>query len=83
MNTHQEEYESMLYQLGHISAEISHLLAFLDQQEVNPSVIENVQSQVFLSDRTIIDKLGVAERSIRDIRAMVEQWVAVATPRLQ
>ena len=84
MNTNPEEfYEDTLYQLGHISAEISQLLTLLGDQEINPSVIQAVKAQVRRHDRVIIDKLGVAERSIRDVRAMVEQWAAVATARLQ
>jgi hypothetical protein len=84
MNTDQEGfYEDTLWQLGHIVAEISQLLTFLGNQEVNPSVIQHLKSQVLLHDRVIIEKLGGVEQSIRDVRAMVDRWTVAATVRLQ
>ena len=84
MNTDRNEfYDDTLCQLGHISAEISQLLTFLGDQEIDPSVIQHLKTQFLIHDQAIIKKLGVAERSIRDVRAMVEQWVAAATARFQ
>ena len=84
MNTNRDEfYEDTLLQIGHIGAEISQLLAFLNQQESNLSLIQRVKSQILIHDRAIIEKLGIAEQSIRDVRAMIDQWTAVAKAELQ
>lgn len=49
MNTDRNEsYEDTLYQLGHISAEVSQLLKVLAHQEINSSVIQAVKAQVLL-----------------------------------
>lgn len=84
MNTDRNEaHESTCWQLGHITAVTSQLLTFLGTQEINPSVIQHVKEQVLLHDRVVIEKLGGAEQSIQDVRAMVEQWTAEAKAGLQ
>ena len=74
MNTDREEfYEDTRYQLGHLVAEISQLLDSMDEQKFHDSIIEVLKSQVFQHQDVIIEKLRIAEESIRDVRALIDQ----------
>ena len=74
MNTDQEEfYEDTRYQLGHLVAELSQLLASLDEQKFHHSIIDVLKWQVFHHRAVIIEKLRITEESIRDVRALIDQ----------
>jgi hypothetical protein len=74
MNTIQDEfYEDTRLQLGHIAAEISQLLASMDERNYHQFIIEVLKSQVFLNKDVIIEQLRIAEESIRDVRALIDQ----------
>lgn len=74
MNTVPDEfYEDTRYQLGHIAAEIAQLLASMDEQKFHHTIIEDLKSQVFHHKDAIIEKLRIAEESIRDVRALIDQ----------
>ncbi len=74
MDTDQEEfYEDTCLMLGHLVAELSQLLASLDEQKFHHSIIEVLKLQVFHHRAAIIEKLRTAEESIRDVRAMIDQ----------
>ena len=74
MNTIRDDfYEDTRYQLGHIVAEISQLLDSMNEEKFSEFINESLKSQVFHHKDAIIEKLRVAEESIRDVRALIDQ----------
>ncbi len=84
MKTKRDEiFEDAANELGHVFAEISALIDCVHRDDIDGQLLEHLKRMFELYESELIERIGMAERSIRQVRSMVDQWTAVERTRVE